>query len=182
MKIILETERFYMREFNMADVDEMFELDADPEVHRYLGNNPSTSKEQAEQYIENILHQYKDYGLGRLAVVDKKNKNFIGWSGLKFERILVNDTTDYYDLGFRIKKKYWGMGIATETSKELLRYGFKDLNLKEICAAAHIDNIGSNKVLQKIGMNFIEKFIFMDIDCNWYKLSSSEFLNIQTSL
>ncbi len=174
MKVILQTDRFLLREFLATDVDDMFELDADPDVHRFLGNNPNTRKEQSAQTIENILQQYKDYGIGRLAVINKKTNKFVGWSGLKFERIHINNTTDYYDLGFRIKKKYWGLGIATETASELLRYGFEDLKLKEICAAAQIENIGSNKVLQKIGMNYIERFSFEHIECNWYTLTPIE--------
>lgn len=56
---------------------------------------------------------------------------------------------NYYDLGYRLKKKFWVRGIATETAFASLEYGFKTMNLSEIYAGAHIDNIASNKVIQK---------------------------------
>lgn len=175
MNIHIETERFLIRDLEMFDAKGIFELDSDPEVHRYLGNNPISTIEKAEEIIRFIRNQYEEKGIGRWAVIDKKTKDFIGWTGFKYEEKLRKEFS-YYDLGYRFIKKYWGMGIGIETAQACLNYGFTQLNFDEIFAAADINNIGSNKILTKIGLKFIETFDFEGSTCNWYGLHKNEWL------
>ena len=67
----------------------------------------------------------------------------------------------------------WGQGIATETAIAALDYAFTILNAEEVYAAADCKNIGSNKILQKIGLNLIEAFYYVEIERNWYKIDNS---------
>jgi ribosomal-protein-alanine N-acetyltransferase len=182
MKIFVETERLILREILPTDIDGMFALDSDPEVHKYLGNKTVTNKEQIVELINFIRQQYVDHGIGRWAIIDKRTNEFIGWTGLKFVTALTNDHKNYYDLGYRLIKKYWGKGIATETAHVSLEYAFSTLNIDEIYAAASIENEGSNKILNKIGMNFIETFYYEDIKCNWYKMDKSDYKNKKSTL
>ncbi len=172
MKIFTETPKFILREIVEGDLMDMYELDSDPEVHKYLGNKPVQNVAQSKEIIKSIRQQYDTFGIGRWAIVDKATNDFVGWSGLKYETMSLNKQNGYYDLGYRIKRKYWGKGIATETAVEALKYGFTVLNLEEICAAAHIDNAASNKILQKVGLKFIETFEYDGISCNWYKIEN----------
>ena len=174
MKIFAETNRFFLREIIEKDVNDLYELDADPEVHKYLGNHPVQSIDQSKEIIKHIRKQYQENGIGRWAIIDKSSKEFIGWTGLKYEQNVR--AFNYYDLGYRLKRKYWGKGIATETAIASLKYGFTTLNLNEICAAAHIDNIASNIILTKTGLKFIEAFEFEDITWNWYQIKKSHWL------
>ena len=66
---------------------------------------------EAKSIIEEIRKQYKENGIGRWAVIDKKTNDFIGWAGLKYEQKL-GDNFKYYDLGYRLKKKYWGKTLS----------------------------------------------------------------------
>ena len=90
--------------------------------------------------IEYIRAQYEKYGIGRGAVIDKKSNEFLGWTGLKYET-KVRKSFNYYDLGYRFKKKYWGQGIATETAEASLKYGFDTLGLNKICAAVEVNHM-----------------------------------------
>ena len=175
MKIVAETDRFLLREMLPSDIDGMFELDSDPEVHKYLGNNPVSNRAQIVDTINFVRQQYMDYGIGRWAIIDKKTNEFMGWSGLKFVTELTNKHQNYYDLGYRLIRKYWRKGIATETAMIALDYAFNVLNVEAVYAAASIENIGSNKILQRIGLNFIETFFYKDIECNWYMLNKQEY-------
>ena len=83
MKIFAETERFILREILPIDAEGFFELNADPEVQKYLGNKPITSTTQAIDDINFIRAQYLSNGIGRWAIIDKKTNKFIGWTGLK---------------------------------------------------------------------------------------------------
>ncbi|MBK9107643.1 MAG: GNAT family N-acetyltransferase [Saprospiraceae bacterium] len=177
MKIFVETERFILREIVPTDIEGLYELDSDPEVHRYLGNEPVTDKDKLSNVIQLIRQQYIDNGIGRWAVVHKKTEEFVGWSGLKLERNLINDHQNYYDLGYRIQRKYWGQGIASETAKATLNFGIEQLQLQEVFSIVHCDNLASQAVLNKLG--FVKDGIF---ECDgephfWCQLNIENWLN-----
>ena len=171
MNIKLETERLTLRPVTKYDAQDFFELDSNPEVHKFLGNNPVKTIKESQVMITSILEQYKTNGLGRLAIIDKATNAFLGWSGLKSEENLRKEF-NYYDLGYRLKKQHWRKGYATEAALASIDYGFKDLNLKEIYAAADINHIASNTILKKVGMCHSETFEYEDKLCNWYKMKN----------
>ncbi|NOY47017.1 MAG: GNAT family N-acetyltransferase [Chlorobi bacterium] len=178
MKVYIETERLILREILPTDVEGMFELDSNTEVHKYLGRKPIQTKQQAADAIQFIRKQYRDHGIGRFATVEKSSREFIGWSGLKFntgEKEILNDKKDFYDIGYRFMPRYWGKGYATESSLAILDYGFKELNLELIVGAAEIENVASNKILQKIGLKYINDFPFEDKIASWYELKREDY-------
>lgn len=148
---ILETERFILREFELSDAGEMYKLNLDPEVIKYTGDPPFESIEATRQFLLNY-DQYEKYGYGRWAVIRKTDNEFMGWCGLKF-----NPEYGETNLGYRFFRCYWGQGIATETAKACLAYGFGHLKLAQIAAYAVAENGASIKIMQKIGMAFREK-------------------------
>ena len=155
----------------------MFELHSDPEVHRFLGNKTVKSKEETINLINFVRQQYKDFGIGRWAIIDKKSDEFVGWTGLEFVTELINNHKNYYDLGYRLIRRCWGQGIATETAIASLEYAFTKLNTTEVFARADSENIGSNKVLEKVGLKFIETFDLDGIKHNWYRIDKTDFEN-----
>ncbi len=173
MKIHVETDRFFLRDIEESDRDGIFALDSDPEVHKYLGTQPITSPGQALDIIRYIRKQYVENGIGRWAIVDKESNDFVGWTGLKYEQ-QVRAEFDYYDIGYRLRRKYWGRGIATETALESLKYGFETMKLAEICGAADVAHLTSNHILQKIGLKFSEQFEFEGVLANFYKIDRGQ--------
>jgi len=175
MKIITKTNRLIIREITLADADVMLELHSDPEVHRYLGNNTISSRDKIVDAIGSLIRQYKDYGVGRWAMIDKQSEAFIGWTGLEYVTNEINGHQNFYDLGYRLIKKYWGQGYATESAVASLDYAFSKLDVTEVYAMADIDNVGSNKILKNIGLQFIEEFDLDGVQHNWYKLERSAY-------
>lgn len=156
----------------LDDAEGMFELDSDQLVHRYLGNIPVKSIEASREIIENIRNQYVERGIGRWAAIEKSSGEFIGWSGLKLNSEQeMNGRIDFYDIGYRLIPRYWGKGYATESAVAALDYAFTALGLKTVVGMAEIENIASIKILQKIGLNYIEDFLFEDVMVAWYELS-----------
>ncbi len=150
MHIILETPRLYLRQFTETDAPLVRQLNAEPGVLQYIPEPMLETEEQALKVIVDIiLPQYKN-NLGRWAVHTKDNNEFIGWCGLKWIK-----EVDEIDLGYRFKPSEWGKGYATEVAQHTLRYGLQNLQLKKIMAHVHIDNIASQKVLEKIGMHYV---------------------------
>ncbi|MDT0554639.1 GNAT family N-acetyltransferase [Patiriisocius hiemis] len=176
MKIHIETNRLILRRLIDTDAEGIFKLDSNPRVHEYLGKKPISILTEAKDIIINIQQQYEKYDIGRLAIIDKSTNDFIGWAGLKYETDLRKEF-HYYDIGYRLREEYWGKGIGTEAAIASLYHGFNDLKLNKICAAAEIPNIGSNKILQKIGLKPSGQFIYDDTLLNWYGLTRKEWLS-----
>ena len=171
MKIFLQTERLILRELVSEDDAGMFEMDSDVEVHKYLGNQPLTKLEHSQEMIRFIRKQYEDNGIGRWAMINKNTHEFMGWTGLKLMKDLTNYHINYYDLGYRLIKRFWGKGYATESAKACISYGFSQLKLNEIYAMADVNNQASRDVLEKSGLTYIENFDFQGDPHAWFKIS-----------
>lgn len=165
----IETERLYFRELEPTDDAGMFELDSNPEVHTYLGNNPVKTIEESRAVIDFIREQYRTNGIGRWAALLKETGEFIGWAGLKLERN-VNGHDSHYDLGYRFIQKHWGKGYASEAAAAFVDYGFNVMKLEKINATADPSNAASRKVLERAGLKFIETFDHEGEEEVWYEM------------
>jgi [ribosomal protein S5]-alanine N-acetyltransferase len=172
MNLILETDRLLMREFLFEDANALFEMDNNPKVHEFLGNNPVSTIDQVNEYIENVRNQYIKNGIGRFSILLKETNEVIGWAGLKFITEPENNHVNFYDIGYRLQEKYWRKGYALEAAKAWLDYGFNAMNIKTMYASAQVDNLGSNAILQKIGMQQNGQFYYDDLLCNWYEMNN----------
>lgn len=153
-------------------------MDSDPAVHRYLGNQPVKDIERIREVIAFVRQQYIDNGIGRWAMIEKSSGEFVGWTGLKLITEPINNHVNHYDLGYRLRRKFWGKGYATESAKASLDYGFTVLNPEDdtIYAMTHIDNRASGNVLTKCGLKLIETFEMDGMVENWYAITKNEWL------
>lgn len=170
MQIFTETPRLILRELVYEDAEAMFEMDADPEVHRYLGNHPVKEISEIYRVIDFVRKQYEENGIGRWAVIDKHNGLFVGWAGLKFIKDEINDHNLFYDLGYRFAKKHWGKGYGTEAAGASLQYGFATLGLSEVFAIADTQNSASIKILEKLGFECKSVFFYDNADHFWFEI------------
>lgn len=154
MKILLETKRLYLREFDSNDRFNLFHLNNNPKVVQFTGDAAFESVEDAAVFIENYS-DYEKNGFGRWAVCLKSSNEFIGWCGLKLDRIL-----NEVDLGFRFFEKHWSKGYATESAKACIVFGFHELNITKIVGRAYIENKASIKVLEKCNFTFSNDFLY----------------------
>lgn len=163
MKIIFETPRLLLRQFTLEDAPLLLQLNSDPEVLKYLHEPILQDEAHAKQILTNIIFPQYENKLGRWATFIKESNEFIGWCGLKYlpER-------DEIDLGYRFIKTAWGFGYATEAAAQTLEYGFNTLHLNIITGRAHIENIGSLSVLEKIGMKYVSEGIVDDCPVKTY--------------
>lgn len=172
MKPSLQTERLILRELLPNDDLGMFELDSNPEVHRFLGNQPVKTIAESRAHIESIRQQYIDNGTGRWAVILKETNEFIGWSGIKFIKEPINGHQDFFEIGYRFIQKYWGKGYATEAGLAFVDYAFNDMKVENLYAYADAGNEGSRKVLEKIGMHYVNSFEYQGEIEVWYTMKN----------
>ena len=167
----LQSSRLFYRKFAPSDDISMFELDSNPEVHRYLGNNPVTDISQVQEYIASLTDQYKTNGIGRMAAFLKDTNEFIGWSGLKLERN-VNGREQFYDIGYRFLPRFWGRGYATESAKFFISHGFNQLDIPLINATALRSNLASCHALIKSGLTQTETFDYKGEEAIWFEIKN----------
>jgi ribosomal-protein-alanine N-acetyltransferase len=179
MPFPIKTPHLLIREVLPTDDLGMLELDTDPEVHKYVGKNPITTIEQARETIAFVRQQYIDLGIGRWAVINRADNDFLGWAGFKLITEPTNNHINHYDFGYRFIRRCWNQGIGTEASIACLNYGIKELHLKNIYAMTDPENTASRHLLEKLGFKFIELFQFEtnpgwrtddNLTTTWYKL------------
>lgn len=145
----LETERLILREFRASDVDAVHEYGSDPQVVKFMPWGPNT-REETENFIDLCITQQSEDPRRsfELAIQFKEEDRLIGGCGIRVSQPSHSEG----NIGYCLNKDYWGRGIATEASLALLRYGFEELRLHRIYATVDPDNVGSIRVLEKIGM------------------------------
>lgn len=174
----IETPRLRIRGLVPTDADGIFALDSNPNVHRYLGNNPIKTIEEASKIIAKVRKQYEDLGIGRWAMVEKETGNFIGWTGFKLNIEAVNGHTHFIDLGYRLREEFWGKGYAYESAVACMDYAVAHLDFDPINAMAMTTNDASVKILnEKIGMREIGVFEDLGSPCYFYEISKAEWRN-----
>ena len=157
MNVFLETERLLLRQFTHDDVDNLYHLDSDPEVMRYVTGGATTPREEVEHGDLPAFMRYYDRcdGYGFWAAIDKTSDRFLGWFHLRPQE---GDPVDQPELGFRLRREVWGMGYATEGARALIRKGFTDLGAQRVVAMAFRDNLASCRVMEKSGMTLTRAF------------------------
>lgn len=174
MNLILETPRLILRPFEKSDAEELFEMDKNPNVHQYLWQKPVLSIEEVYTYIEMVQKQYKERGIGRFSTILKETGELIGWTGIKFvNEQPENGNIDFYDYGYRLNEKFWNKGYASEATKAWFDHGFNEMKIEKMHAYTHIDNIASNHILEKHGMQFMETYLDEDgAKWNWWQMKN----------
>jgi [ribosomal protein S5]-alanine N-acetyltransferase len=168
MTILLQTERLLLRNFTEADVNNLFELDSDPEVMRYINGGYISDYEIIKnRTLPKILGYYQKYEhYGFWAVIEKNSDNFIGWfhfypaieNQFAVEINLVKDHE--IALGYRLRKSTWGKGYATEGSQALILKGFTEWGVQRVVAWALVVNKASTRVMEKVGLKVEKEFVF----------------------
>ena len=154
MHITLETPRLILRQFAADDVDNLVDLNSDPEVMRYLtGGRPTPRGEIRDQILPFHLSVYDRLDrLGTWAAESTATGEFLGW--FHFRPGHESDLSNI-DLGYRLRRPAWGNGYATEGSRALVDRGFTDLGVERVFAHTMTVNAASRHVLEKCGLTLV---------------------------
>jgi RimJ/RimL family protein N-acetyltransferase len=137
------------------------ELDADPEVMRYLGR-PRQRAEVEQAHRRRLAAATRVPGLGFWAgLVDG---SFVGWWILEPpERADQGPVDGQAELGYRLLRRYWRRGLASEGARELVRHGFEELGLRRIFAETMAVNLPSRATMASVGLTYVRTF-HLDFD------------------
>lgn len=140
-----------LTEFDLAD---LFELDCDPEVMKFYKRLPPKNKDEAKVSLDRYLtyaNVQSPLGVYKVTIID--SGEFIGLGILA--HIELNTEIEKVEVGYRLKKNFWGNGFATEIARTLIDFGFHHLRLTEIYGTTNPEHIVSQIVLKKVGLTEI---------------------------
>jgi RimJ/RimL family protein N-acetyltransferase len=137
----------------MGDHADLYRLQQDPDMMRYLGDGRPYAEHQSRTWLEWNVAMWETEGYGFWAAVDRSGGGFVGWVGVTkvFE---PPELLPVSEVGWFIDRRLWGQGLATEGAHQALAFAFGDLQLPRVIARYNADNPASGRVMEKIGMQF----------------------------
>ncbi|MBN1312665.1 MAG: GNAT family N-acetyltransferase [Anaerolineae bacterium] len=145
----IETARLRLRVPVAADVDDYYRyIHSDAEVMRYLPGGIPRSKKQTGITLSIVIEHWQKYGFGLWAVEQKEKAEMIGHCGLT-----TLEQDDLVEVAYALGRPFWRRGYASEAARASLYFGFEYLKLPEIIAVSVSENIGSQRVMETIGMS-----------------------------
>jgi RimJ/RimL family protein N-acetyltransferase len=156
---ILETERCIVRELTEDDIEDLYQVYADPSISQYT-EGLYEDKEKELAYLRDYIRQvYGFCGYGVWAIIDKKSGNMIGRAGLA-----AREGFDLPELGYVIAVPYQRQGYATEVCRAILDYTFTELNFTQVRALIQKGNEASRRLCLKLGF---QEDCELEIDGTW---------------
>lgn len=155
--IVTQTPRLTLRYASLDDVVAMRAIFADPEVMQY-GDGPQTD-DWIRSWIQRMNRNYNEHGFGLWIVSETDEPNAIGYCGLTHFPD-INGRAEI-EVGYRLARKYWGCGFATEAAAAVRDYAFNDLDIERLIAIINPENQRSVRVAEKLGME-LDSTVMLD--------------------
>lgn len=146
----LETPQLFLRPFVPEDAALAFPWLTDAEIMRYMPTGQDFTLAQVEARIARYIAHQGQHGYSRWLAVERSSGLPVGDAGL-----LYLPATQEVELGYRVIQSHWGRGLATEMAAAWLAQAFGPLDLTEVIAFSHPENLGSIRVMEKSGFHFL---------------------------
>lgn len=145
--MILQSKRLFLRALEITDKKELSDTLQDPSV--MYAYEHAFSDEEVHQWLHTQLSNYKTYGFGLWAVIEKQTGTFIGQCGITMQKC---HNTLVPEIGYLFKKKYWHKGYATEAAIACKKYAFEQLGFSKVYSIIRDNNLPSQAVAKRNGM------------------------------
>ncbi|HSQ46353.1 MAG TPA: GNAT family N-acetyltransferase [Lutibacter sp.] len=146
-----ETDRLILQPTTLADAEFIFELVNTPKWLKNIGDRNVKSVEDAKIYIkERMTPQLEKLGYGNYTLIRKVDNRKIGTCGL-YNR----DGLEGIDIGFALLPDFENLGYGYESAAKLLEVGINEFHIKRISAITTKENIASQKLIEKLGLKYV---------------------------
>ncbi|MFS1512628.1 GNAT family N-acetyltransferase [Chengkuizengella sp. SCS-71B] len=146
----IETDRMLLRKMRLEDAMDMFEYASDPEMTKYTSWDTHKTIEDSKQFIQMTLQKYENKEMSTWGIEHKQNQKLIGGCGF----VYWNPNHRRTEIGYSLSRAYWNQGLITEASQALINFAFKKMKVNRVEARCNVENVGSERVMQKIGMTY----------------------------
>jgi len=168
----IESERLLLRRLDLGDLEFLVRLHADPEVARYLALGRPRTREESTAWLESVMRNYEERGLGQLAVVRKSDGVLLGRCGLadlvvearatvaavprgwyhREEAPADAEIVSERELGYTFDRSSWGQGYASEAARCVYEYARYELKLLRVVSVIHPENARSLRLVERFGL------------------------------
>lgn len=152
-KIILETERLYLRRLTQGDFRDLCKILQDEEA--MYAYEHAFSDGEVHEWLDRQLARYEDYDFGLWAVTLKETGELIGQCGITKQDC---DGEIVAEIGYLFQRAFWHQGYAAEAALACKRYGFETLGIEELYSIIRPENTASCRVAEKNGMRVKGQF------------------------
>ena len=161
----LETERLILRPLSIDDLDAVYKWASDPRVNKYMIYPLYKSKDDGVEWLNTLYEDddKKDFGF-----VLKETGELIGSGGIYY-----HSDIDVWSIGYNLSYDYWNRGLVTEAMTKIIEWARQSFTVHVVAGTFAIGNIGSQRVMEKLGMTFYE-------DTEYSKLDDSETFKAKT--
>ena len=165
--ISIETERLRLRPFVSEDFDDLFDLFSDPAVMTYLHPARPLETYEVRVALDSMIRHWERHGFGRCALILKETGKMIGFGGLR-------SLDGVPEVVYALARRYWNKGLATESAKASLRFGFEQFGFEKIVAITKPDNLVSRHILAKIGLLYQCDTVFYGHHLSYYEIGKNQ--------
>ena len=145
----LRTARLLLRPFRDGDLAPFAELNADPEVMEFF---PATlGRADSDAFAARVRRRTEEDGWGLWAVEITATGEFAGFTGLA-RPAFTAPFTPAVEVGWRLARRHWGHGYATEAATAALAFAYETLGLDEVVSFTAVTNLRSRAVMERLGM------------------------------
>lgn len=150
-EFFMKTKRIGFSKWNDDDLDLAVQLWGDKEVTNFICADGVFTKQDIINRLETEIHNDKLFHIQYWPIFELSAEELIGCCGIR----PFNYETHSYEIGFHLRKKYWGMGYASEAANAVIDYSFTVLKADKLYAGHHPQNEASGKLLKKLGFRYI---------------------------
>ncbi|GAB2756498.1 GNAT family N-acetyltransferase [Streptomyces bullii] len=145
------TARLRLRPWRDDDLDPLAEMNADPEVMRYIGDGSVRTRDETAAGLARMRAEWEERGHGMFAVELRETGEMTGWTGTTVPAFLP-EVLPAVEIGWRLGRRFWGRGIATEAARVALGHAFDTVGLERIVSICDVGNGASENVMRKLGL------------------------------
>jgi len=140
------SQRLCYRQLRDDDWPVIWEMDSDPLVMRYIRDPAEDPASHRQEYRQRFMHTELHRHL--FAIEWRQQSGMLGW-------VLLRPTDDrqWIEVGYRLARRCWGQGIATEAAAAALEIAFQRWRVDRVMAVTHPENQPSQRVLDKLGFS-----------------------------
>ena len=168
--VTLETDRLRLRMLCESDLDDYVEMCADPEVMRYIGDGQPLDRSMAWRNLAMMVGHWTLRGYGLWAAEERSSGVLVGRIGF-----WNPEGWPGFELGWMLRRSFWGRGYATEAARTALQFAFTQLEQPQVISLIHPENAASIRVAQRLAEQLVGSTEVTGKPVLVYRISRDEF-------
>ena len=164
--VTLETPRLILRTFQGSDLEALVPIMGDAEVQKFSKFGVE-DRAGIQKFLKGVQAREERDGVTQYAVILRETQELIGDCGIMVQQV---DGSPEFEIGYKLARKFWGHGYATEAAIACRNYGIKAKGIRRFVSIIDPANIASARVAQKVGMSLEKRSLYWDSMVDIYSL------------